>query len=114
MNKASDGSAAERQRRFERVARILFAVCCVVLLADVGSEAYSSPRNLGQCLLGQPWHLIAAVAIGVTSVLVPLTKARLYPPIRLGALVALVGSVVWIGLTESVVILYALVMSGVD
>jgi hypothetical protein len=104
----------ERQHGFELAGRILFCVSCAVLLGDVALEAYSSPRNLGQCLRELPGHLMAAVSIGGACALVPLTRARLNAGVRLGALVALVGSAVWIGITESVVVLYALVMSGFD
>jgi hypothetical protein len=89
-------------------------VCCGVLLGDLALEAYSSPRDLGQCIIGLPGHLIAAVVIGAASILVPYTRARLHAAVRIGALVALIGSIVWIGFTEGVVILYAVVMSAFD
>jgi peptidoglycan/LPS O-acetylase OafA/YrhL len=108
------GIASSNLPRLERVSLILLGICAAILLIDSAVEAYTGPQSFGRCLLEWPSHLVLAVVVGGLCGFVPFTPVGRHLRWRVGALVALIGSVMWLAITIGVVAFYMLVMSSFD
>jgi len=115
MTNADDAaSSLERLHRMERAGRILLLLCFAILMADAVYEAYISPLNLRHVLRDWPAHVLVALTIGVAGAFVPFSALRRRSGLRIAGVVAVFGTVAWLGFMIALLAVYAVVMSGFD
>jgi len=107
-------AGANRLRRLERGSFILLGVCATALVAITAWDAYTGPLSFGQSLLDWPPHLVVAFIVGGACSLIPYTAVGMHRTWRVVALVAQIGSVMWLAVVIGFVAFITLALSHFD
>jgi hypothetical protein len=107
-------SPSARLRLLERFGLGALALCAGLLILTSAVDAYRTSMTFLQLVRAWPGQLVAALMVGVACGVVPLTPLGDNLRIRVGALVVLLSSVLWLAVPVGITGLYMLVMSGFD
>ena len=105
---------SEGLRRLETWARVVFGGCAGIYLLATASEAYAGPAKLLDAIAAWPTHVWVALGVGLMGILVPVSPLRTHVPLRIGGLVLVAGTAMWVGAGVAIALLYSFLMSGFD
>ena len=113
-DEAQSVSGGERLSRFERGARWVFAACVALFVLESLLFAEGGLVSRAKGLLDGPPFYFAGLVVGGVAVAVPYSPMRNIGCLRIGAIAAICGVVIWVGGMLVFLAVYAMAMSNFD